>query len=85
MLGDLLGLGMVLCGLPAAQVQRDELAHKQEVRLTLFSSSCLQMYLDVASHTLQISGKQKKDPSHLELAMPNHSVTPSSNSRESGV
>ena len=85
MLGDLLGLGMVLCGLPAAQVQRDKQAHRQEVRLTLFSSSCPWMYLDVVSHTLQISGKQKKDPSHLKLAMPNHSVTPSSNGRESGV
>ena len=42
-LDDLLALGMVVCGLPAAQAQRGKRGHKQEVRLTLFSSSSLRM------------------------------------------
>lgn len=69
-------LGMVLCALPAPEVQRGRMGHEQEARLTLFCKSCLQMYLDALAQTLQISGKQRKGTPCSQSAMPNHPAPP---------
>ena len=69
-------LGMLLCALPAPELQRGRMGHEQEARLTLFCKSCLRMYLDAAAQTLQISGRQRQGTPCSGSATPNRPAAP---------